>query len=345
MKSLLAICAVLLTSAVTMCGQVPMASSHPPTAAAVAPKPNRSTFVPPVSDKPVARVNGVVLTQRDLAREEYAIFPYAKTHGGIPIGVEPNVRRGAMQMIIFEELVYQEAKRRNFTIPPARVDKAMVEFRKQFHSPDEYKAFLKQECNGSEQVARTRVIRSLTIDAFLKQEVDTKSVVSVAEARAYYQKNFDNYRMPESYSFQSISIIPPDKSDAAQLKEAKKHADDAYRQAKATRSYDEFGLLAEKISEDNYRVMMGDHKAVEVKNIPPPVLEQLKKMRPGQLTDLLSFDGIYTVVRMNRHNPPRLKSFDEVKDSLRQTMQQEKTERLRSSLDKKLYSAGKVETL
>jgi hypothetical protein len=32
------------------------------------------------------------------------------------------------------------------------------------------------------------------------------------------------------------------------------------RQAKETKSYEDFGLLAEKISEDDFRVNMGDHK-------------------------------------------------------------------------------------
>jgi hypothetical protein len=290
-------------------------------------------------------VNGVALTELDLAREEYAIFPYAKTHGGIPKGAEPDIRRGAMKMIIFEELVYQEAQRRKFTVPPATIDKGVVQFRKQFSSPDDYKAFLKQDCNNSEQVLRAKVTRSLTIDAFLQQEVEAKSVVSVADARAYYEKNPDKFRLPESYSIQSITIVPPESATPAQLKEARKHADDAYKQAKLTKSYDEFGLLAEKFSEDNYRVMMGDHKAVEVTNIPPPLLDALKKMQPGQMTDLLAFDGIFTVVRLNSHNLPKLQSFDAVKDSLRKTLQQEKTERLRSSLDKKLYAAAKVEQM
>ena len=59
-----------------------------------------------VSAKPVARVNGMVLTDADLLREEYAIFPYARQHNGIPKEMEPQIRKGAMQMIIFEELVY-----------------------------------------------------------------------------------------------------------------------------------------------------------------------------------------------------------------------------------------------
>jgi hypothetical protein len=71
-----------------------------------------------VSDKPVARVNGAVLTDRDLLREMFAIFPYARQHNGFPKAQEASIRQGALEMIIFEELVYQEAMRRKLTVPP-----------------------------------------------------------------------------------------------------------------------------------------------------------------------------------------------------------------------------------
>jgi hypothetical protein len=50
-----------------------------------------------VSDKPVARVNGTVLTDRDLLREMFAIFPYAKQHNGFPKAQEASIRQGALK--------------------------------------------------------------------------------------------------------------------------------------------------------------------------------------------------------------------------------------------------------
>ena len=93
-----------------------------------------------MSDKPVARVNGAVLTDRDLLREMYAIFPYAKQHNGFPKAQEAAIRQGALEMIIFEELVYQEAVRRKLTISADDLNRAEADFRKQFNSPDEYDA-------------------------------------------------------------------------------------------------------------------------------------------------------------------------------------------------------------
>ena len=96
-----------------------------------------------ITGKPVARVNGAVLTDRDLQREMFAIFPYARsTTAMIPQEMEPQIRKGAMQMIIFEELVYQEAQRRKITISPERLSRAEADFRKQFSSPAEYNDFV-----------------------------------------------------------------------------------------------------------------------------------------------------------------------------------------------------------
>jgi peptidyl-prolyl cis-trans isomerase C len=348
MKHRILICTVILLTVSSMSGQLVSAHGSKNSPATTA-DPNRyfAASLPSQAAlaKPVARVNGTVLTDRDLVREEYAIFPYARQHSGIPKGMEPQIRKGAMQMIVFEELVYQEAERQKLTVPQAKMDQAMAQFRKQFPSPDEYNAFMKTELGGSQELLRAKIRRSLLIDAYLKQAVQDKSTVTLAEAKAYYDKNPDKFRTPESYSIQSISTIPPANATPAQLQEAKKHAEQAMVQAKATKNYEQFGVLAEKISEDDFRVMMGDHKAVDKANLPPPVLQALQSMKAGQISDSIQIDNFYTVIRLNAHNAAGMKSFDEVKDSLRKDLESQKTEQIRSALDKKLRANAKVEEL
>src|SRR5260370_40281693 len=53
--------------------------------------------------KAVIRINGTVLTDRDLLREMMTIFPYARQHGGkLPESMESDIRRGALDMMEFE---------------------------------------------------------------------------------------------------------------------------------------------------------------------------------------------------------------------------------------------------
>jgi len=307
--------------------------------------PSAPSAAPPTG-KPVARINGAVLTDRDLRREMLAIFPYAAQHGGdFPQAMEPNIRRGALQMIVFEELLYQEAQRQRMTVPAAQMEKAWTDFRKEFATPDAYRQFLKEEVNGSEEMARAKIRRSLMIDRMLKLEVSDKAAVSIAEARAYYDKNPVAFLIPEAFSVQTISMIPPAKASSAQMDEARKRAAKALKQAQATKTYEQFGLLAEKISEDDYRVVLGDHKAVDRAKLPPPVVQALLALQPGGISGVIQVDQTFTIVRLNAHTAAGMRKFDEAKDALRKQLEKTKTEQLRSALGRKLRTKAKIEEL
>ncbi len=341
MKRTLPVLLVLMLTA----GAMAQVASHAPTAVATATAPKAAPLASPapISDKAVAKVNGVALTDRDLLREMYAIFPYAKQHNGFPKAQEREIRQGALEMIIFEELVYQEATRRKLTIPAQTLNRAEDDFRKQFNSPDEYQRYLQSEMHGSAQQVRQSIRRSLLIEKLLKADVENKSGVTAAEVRAYYDKNPARFEQAESFSFQSISIIPPLKPTPEQAAQAKKRAEEMLRQAKATKNYEEFGLLAEKISEDDYRVNMGDHKSAGREKLPPQVVKAALALKPGQVSGLIAVESAYTVIRLNAHTPPRKQPFNEVKDGLRVELQKYKYEKLRSGLARQLRAKARIE--
>jgi parvulin-like peptidyl-prolyl isomerase len=346
MKRLFSLGAVLLISVAAGTAQV---ASHAPSGMANA----AATNLPPaqmapamqVSDKPVARVNGAVLTDRDLLREMYAIFPYAQQHNGFPKAEEAAIRQGALEMIIFEELVYQEAVRRQLTVAPEKLNRAEADFRKQFHGPDEYQQYLQSEMRGSENQLRQQIKRSLLIEQVMQSDVEKKATVSLTEMQAYYTKNSAKFTQPESFSFQSISVMPPLKPTATQAAEAKKNASAALEKAKATKSYQDFGLLAEKISEDDFRVNMGDHKAVGSDKLPPQVVKALLALQPGQVSGLIQIESAYTIVRLNAYTPAKKKSLQEVQANLKDELQKSKYEKLRSGLAKQLRSKAKIEVV
>jgi parvulin-like peptidyl-prolyl isomerase len=298
----------------------------------------------PTSWKPVARVNGTVLVERDLVREMYTIFPYARQHNGFPKELEPEIRRGALQMIIFEELVYQEAKRQTMTIPAARLSQAETEFRKQFRSDDAYRQFLMTEVNGSQAAMREKIRRALLIEKFLKLQVDDPSRVTLAQARAQYDKNAAQYKHEEMLHIQSISIIPPNQTSAV-LKEAKQRAEQAAKQAREAKTYRDFGLLAEKVSDDDFHVNMGDHKPREASKLPPPIVQLADKMKPGDVSGLIQLGNNYTIFRLEARIPAGTTPFAEVKAKLQADLQKQKTEQLRAALAQKLRKGAKIETL
>ena len=296
--------------------------------------------------KPVVRINGAVLTEADLQREMAAMFPYAQQHGGkVPKSMEAEVRRGALQMIEFEELVYQEAVRLKMRIAVTRLDHAVADLRAQFDSEVAFHQFLKAEFHGSQSILRKKVERSLLIDELLDLEVTKKSEISNADVRATYDRDPARFSLPRKVSIQTISLLIPDNASPEQEMTMRHRAEDILEKAKAARNGEEFGALAEKNSDDNWRIMMGDHGLVEEEKMPPEVAQIAFGMKPGDVSGIIRAENSFCIVRVNANEPARHVQFEEVKAQIRKTLEAQRVDLLRGALNRRLRKTAKVEEL
>jgi peptidyl-prolyl cis-trans isomerase SurA len=262
----------------------------------------------------------------------------------VPKSMEPQIRKGALQMVIFEESLYQEAKRRNLPIAAEKLASAEKRFRQQF-SPQQYSAYLKTECNNSAAVLHEKIRRSLLIESMMKTEVEQRSRVTVADAKAYYDQNAKEFEHGETASFQTISMIPPEGATKAMQQEAFDKIKDALRLAREAKNYNEFGILAEQISDDDWRTMMGDRKTMDLTKMPPEVATAIRATKVGQVSDIIKVDRAYVIVRVNAHTPAGRTSFADVKDKLQQELQAQRTQQVRSALNTKLTQTARIELL
>jgi parvulin-like peptidyl-prolyl isomerase len=242
-------------------------------------------------------------------------------------------------------LVYQEALRRHLTVPQVKMQKAETDFRKQFTNPNEYAAFVQSEFQGSQQLLETKIRRSLLIESLLKTEVESRSAVTPVEVRAFYDKNPAQFKHPELFTFQTISVLPPDHATADQLKEGRTRAEQALRQAKTAKTSEAFGLLAEKVSDDDYRVVMGQHKPVPVDQIPPEVVKTLRAMKPGEISDIIQIEQAYTILHLQEHAVAGVTKFEAVKTELTKELEKTKKNQLRTAFDQQLRKNAKIEVM
>lgn len=298
-----------------------------------------------VVPKPVARVNGAVITENDITRMMYTIFPYARLHGGVPEQMKAEMRKGALDMVIFEELLYQEAQRRKLHVAPEKLARAEAAFRKQFPSRAVYEQFLALEANGSKAVMRNKIRRSLLIEQMLKTEVEQKSAVSLTETRAYYNNNLARFERGETVSIQTISIIPPDNATPAMKAEAKAKITDIVRLGRAAKTSNAFGLIAEQLSEDDWRTRLGDRGIMEVKNLPPEVASAARTLKPGQVSNAIQVGSAWVVIRLNAHTPAGKTPFLQAKTRLQAELHKQKREQVRFALNQNLRKTAKVEMM
>ena len=298
-----------------------------------------------MASKVAIRVNGTELSELDVRREMVTIFPYAMQHNGFPKDVEPQIRKGAVEMIIFEELLYQDAKRRNLTISSEKLASAETAFRKQFPSQAQYQQYINVECKGSTEVLKGKIRRSLLIEKMLKLEVTDKAAVTPAMVREYYEKNGKQYEHGETVNIQTISIIPPAGANKDVLTSAQKKAEETLKQAQQTKSAEQFGLLAEQVSDDDWHTQMGARKTMEVKDLPPMVATAVKSMKVGDVSSLIQVGNAWVIIRLNAHAAAGKTPFDAVQKKLSSDLQKQKTVEARAALNQKLHEGAKIEVL
>jgi len=179
----------------------------------------------------------------------------------------------------------------------------------------------------------------------LRVEVSQRAGVSETEVRNFYQKNPARFYTDETISIQTISLIIPDHATADQDAAVRKRADDALGQAKKTKGYEDFGMLAEKVSEDDWRVMMGDHQYISRTQMPPEVAKVAFGLKAGQVSDLIHAENSWCIVRMNGRKDASKTGYEQVKDSLKKELEANKVETLRRTLHQQLRKNARVEEL
>jgi parvulin-like peptidyl-prolyl isomerase len=343
MKRLFVLSAIIIFTGLPMCSvaQVPMQSSHQPTTTATAPG--------PVSDKSpqtlIARVNGVTLTGVQLDEELQRLFPYYAIHGNrLPAPAEAELREQAIHDMVLHELVYQEARRRNLQIPPQTWQKRLQQLRQGFSSRKAYEAAATKKY-GSMAAFERRLRRVMLIQQLLDAEVTRKSVVTVAASRKYYVDHKSQYLRPESVWLQTITIKFPSSATVEQKQQAHKIASEILAKAKAENSYDGFGMLAQQLSQDDWRVMMGDHRWVHRAAVAPELAQAVFALKAGEISGVVESSNGYIILRANDHQQPRQMSFAEMNTSIRKDLAKELRDKRSKEFEAQLRTKARVEIL
>ena len=332
---------ICLALAAAMCGgmsasaqNVPLVPAHRPVASAT-----------PVAESIVARVNGAGLSQKDLQHEMRSLFPYSDVHKGrVPGQYSAEVRQKALQQIIFDELVHQEALRRKMTVSTTIYADILKQAKSRFPSKTEYEAYAAQEY-GSTRGFEKQLRRGILIALLVDREITQKARMTDAQLRQFYTANQKRFQKPESVWVQSISFNFPEKATPTQRAQARERAATILPKAKAAKSFEEFGQLAEKYSEDDWRIMMGDHRWLHRGRLPSAVEDAAFRMKKEETSEIIETSEAFVIVRVNGKQGVTRIPYSQVSKSLREDMEKAKLLDLRTQFEKQLRSRYKIEEL
>jgi parvulin-like peptidyl-prolyl isomerase len=323
-------------------GVVPLAAQQGPVASHAqdpAIRQAMATAPAPVNPSGVAaRVNGVGITERDVAEQSLRLFPYYSIHGGrVPERYQAEIRQKAIQQLIEDELIYQASKHRGMTVPQATMQSVLRQARDRFPSRKAYEEYAKAQY-GSVENFEGRLRRAVLIADYRHREIDLKAKFTDAQVREVYERNKKSFMRPESVWLQTITVNLPPNPSAEQRELVRKRMAEIEVQVKATKSYEAFGVLAEKVSEDDYRVMMGDRKWAHLVALPKEIGQAVAPLQAGQTSGIVETPEGLTILRVNERRSQKQMEFSEVRDQLRQQLEgaarTQKTELLQQNLRK-----------
>jgi parvulin-like peptidyl-prolyl isomerase len=103
-------------------------------------------------------------------------------------------------------------------------------------------------------------------------------------------------------------------------------------------------VLAEKFSEDDWRVMMGDHKFVHRMNAPPELAGAFS-MKAGTTSNIIESPNGFVIIRLNKHTPQKQLTFAEVQSSIRASLEKERTKERSKLFYEGLRAKAKIEVM
>ncbi len=196
----------------------------------------------------------------------------------------------------------------------------------------ELKAFYERnKATYNNSIPEKRKIQYVVLET---AKVEAGTTVSPQELQGYYDQHKDDYRVPEQVSVSHILIKTPlpgpdGKVDPKGVEEARKKAEDVLKQVKAGGNFAE---LAKKYSEDPGSGKNGGSLGFIGRGRTVPEFEKAAfSLAKGQTSDLVQSSYGFHIIRVDDKQAAHVKTLDEVKDQIEDSIKRQKAAQAMSS--------------
>ena len=302
---------------------------------------------PPAPPKPVpatlpdvvARVNGEAVKKDDFERMLKTIERQAG--GPIPPDRRDEVVRNALDQLIVYTLLTQESKNRGVKVEDAEIEQKMGQLRQQFPTQEAFDKAV-QERGMTVDRLRQDARNDLTVNKLMEGEVANIPGPSDAEAKEFYTKNPDKFQENESVRAAHILIRVDEKADAAAKKKARAEIDGVLKQAKAGA---DFAKLAQQHSQDGSAAQGGDLGNFTKGQMVPAFDKVAFELKPGQISDVVTTQFGYHVIKVIEHKQGRVVPFEEAQSRIKDYLGREKKQGHADKFIEALKKKSKIEVL
>jgi len=147
-----------------------------------------------------AVVNGDIITSKEVD-DFLKLIKYGIRKEGFSLS--ENDRKKALDSLIEDKLILQQAKKLNAVIPDELVEKKLNEIISTFPSPKEYEQSL-IERGLNEDMLRKKIRDQILLQEFIRQRIKTRVHISPQEITSYYLEHKKEFVAPETLYYYAV---------------------------------------------------------------------------------------------------------------------------------------------
>jgi len=251
------------------------------------------------------------------------------------------LKRQALDQLIEQELLWQEARRRKRVAPDQEVDAAVRKFAAQF--PDERRRQAALERGGfTDESYRAWVREQLSISRLVEKEIVPTVKVTREDARDFYEANGHLFDQPAEARVRHIlARLAPGASEADKAA-ARARLEVLRDQARAGA---DFAALARAGSDDGSASSGGDLGWFGKGTVTPTLERAAFEVPVGMVSEVFETgDGLH-ILRVEERREEARTPFKEAEPSIRERLLQQRRREAVSARARKLRQAGTIEVL
>lgn len=277
-----------------------------------------------MSDRTVATINGVAVTQKDMDIELNRIkADAASRRQAIDESQVEAIKGKIIETLIHRELLYQQSKANGYKTEAAELETRMDSIKRQLPPGKSFSDIL-IEIDISQSAFEEEISKTIMIQKLLDEEIYQKVSVSEKEARIFYDNNPQFFKKPEQVEASHILIQVAPEADQQEKESARKKIEEI--RSKLNQGED-FAELAKQYSECPSAQDGGNLGLFDRIKMVKPFSDAAFALEPGSISDIVETRFGYHIIKVLRKIPETKFAYTQIEERLRQTMQRQKIQK------------------
>lgn len=217
-------------------------------------------------------------------------------------------KKSILDFLIEKELTLSEAEKMGIKVTDKEIDERIDQMRKMFPSKKEFEEALKQQGTTLEELKK-QTKEQIIIDK-VTQKLSKGQKITDKEVKKYYDEKKDQFKESEQVKVRQVVL-----TDKKTANEVLSKLDDG----------EDFAKLAKKYSEDGATKNNGGEVGWKTKDSwTPELAEAAFKLSAGETSKVIEVQKMYYIIKVDEKKPETQKTFDEVKEQIKQTILSQK---------------------